>query len=456
MSPTDEAPDPVIEKRIVSKVMWRVMPIFILGYFISFIDRANLGVLAAPMSRDLHLSGATFGFAAGLFYLGYLAFAIPSNMAIVKFGGRVWMTIIMAAWGVVCFGLATTHNVTALNTWRLLLGVAEAGFYPGALFLMTLWFPPRALGKAYTVYTAYTPLGLVFGALVTSAFLALNGIGPIADWRLVFILEGIPAFMLAAYTFFRLPDRPAGAKWLTVEEKAYLAAQIPAAAKAARGDVMRNFLRVLKSGYSWIFAALYFTMLLGYWGLVYFMPKILQERFQTDPVHAGFISAIPWLFACALIFTMGKTSVMTGDRRWHMLFGMVLSGAGLYLAAVTESPTLALVGLCLGAGGTPAAAAFFWTMPATMFAGAAVAITVAMVNSVGNLSGLAGPWVIGFLTDLTGNSRSALYTLAATCIVAAVLAFVLGTVMLRRERAASAQALPEGGGAASGRKLGTA
>ncbi|MDB5827321.1 MAG: major Facilitator Superfamily protein [Variovorax sp.] len=436
MHATDEAPDPALEQRILSKVMWRVMPIFILGYLISFIDRANLGVLAAPISRDLHLTGASFGFAAGLFYIGYLAFAIPSNMAIVKFGGRVWMTIIMSAWGIVCFALATTENATALNAYRMLLGVAEAGFYPGALFLMTLWFPPRSLGKAYSIYTAYTPLGLVFGALATSALLALDGFGPIADWRLVFVLEGIPAFALAAYTFLRLPDRPQDATWLTPEEKSYLSTQIPAAKAAVRGDVVRNFLGVLKSGAAWVFAALYFLMLLGYWGLVYFMPKILQERFHTDAVHSGFISAIPWLFACALIWGMGRTSVMTGDRRWHMFFGMVLSGAGLYLAAVTDSPTLTLIGLCLGAGGTPAAAAFFWTMPATMFAGAAVAITVAMVNSVGNLSGLAGPWVIGFLTDLTGNSRSALYSLAATCIVAAVLAFVMGTIMLRREQQA--------------------
>lgn len=436
MNASDESPDPALEKRILSKVMCRVMPIFILGYLISFIDRANLGVLAAPISRDLHLTGASFAVAAGLFYIGYLVFAIPSNMAIVKLGGRVWMTIIMSAWGVVCWGLATTHNATALNVYRLLLGVAEAGFYPGALFLMTLWFPPRALGKAYSIYTAYTPLGLVFGALATSALLALDGFGPIADWRLVFVLEGIPAFALAAYTFMYLPDRPQNAKWLTAEEKAYLGAQIPAAKTAVRGDVMRTFLGVITSGSAWLFALLYFLMLLGYWGLVYFMPKILQERFHTDAVHAGLISAIPWLFACALIWGMGRTSVMTGDRRWHMMFGMMLSGAGLYLAAVTESPVIALIGLCLGAGGAPAAAAFFWTMPATIFAGAAVAITVAMVNSVGNLSGLAGPWVIGFLTDLTGNSRSALYSLAATCIVAAVLAFVMGTIMLRREQQA--------------------
>ncbi|MGI4811889.1 MAG: MFS transporter [Janthinobacterium lividum] len=433
MTVIDEAPDPVLEKRIISKLNWRIMLIFILGYMISFIDRGNLGVLATPIAKDLHLSGAAFGLAAGLFYLTYLVFAIPSNMAIVRLGGRVWMAIIMAGWALVCFGLASTQNVTWLYVCRMLLGVTEAGFYPGAMFLMTLWYPPRALGKAYAAYTAWTPLGLVFGALATSGLLALHGLGSgIADWRLVFVLEGVPALALAAYTLWALPDRPADAKWLSTQEKAYLHAQLPAPNKPAKGAALRSLGNVLKSPYSYLFALQYFLMLLGYWGLIYFMPKILQGRFHTDSVHAGLISAIPWLFACVLIYVMGRTSVWTGDRRWHIAIGMVLSGAGLYLAASTDSPTLSLIGLCLGAAGAPAAAAFFWTMPATVFAGAMAAVAIAMVNCVGNLSGLAGPWVIGFLTDVTGDARAALYILAGMCILAAILGFLLATNVKRR------------------------
>lgn len=428
----DEGMVAEIERRIVSKVNWRVMSIFMLGYLISFVDRANLGVLAAPISKALNLSAATFGLAAGVFYIGYLLFAIPSNMAIVRLGGRFWMGCIMAGWGLVCFGLAATHSESWLYGCRILLGVTEAGFYPGAMFLMTLWYPPRALAKAYAAYTAFTPLALVFGALATSALLSLNGIGPIADWRLVFVLEGIPAFLLGIYTWLALPSGPKDAKWLSAEEKAYLAAQIPELAKAEPGDATRALLKTLTDPFSWLFALLYFLMLLGYWGLIYFMPRILQSRFHTDPVHAGFISTLPWLFACVLIYALGKSSAITGERRWHMATGLILSGVGLYLAASTDSSALTLLGLCLGAGGAPAAAAFFWTMPATVFAGATVAIAMAMVNSVGNLSGFAGPWVIGVLTDLSGDSRLPLYVLAGMCILAAALAFTMATIVQRR------------------------
>ena len=263
MDPIDQAPNSELEQRIVKKVNWRVLGIFMAGYLISFIDRANLGVLATPIIKDLGMTAASFGFAAGLFYLGYLLFAVPSNMAIVRLGGRVWMTIIMAGWGIVCLGLAATQSPTWLYVCRVLLGVTEAGFYPGALYLMTLWYPPRALAKAYTTLTAFTPLALVSGALITSALLALPKVGSIAEWRVVFVLEGIPAFLLAWYTLTHLPQRPSEAKWLNAEEKAYLNVQVPVPVKAVRGDAMRAFGKTLQSPFAWLFALLYFLMLLA-------------------------------------------------------------------------------------------------------------------------------------------------------------------------------------------------
>jgi MFS family permease len=421
-----------LEKQILSKVTWRLMPVLLIGLFISYVDRANLGVLFTPLSRDLGLTAASFGLAAGLFYIGYLIFEIPSNMAMVKFGARIWIARIMISWGLVTVALAAVQGPTSLYVLRIMLGVAEAGFFPGILFYLTLWYPPRALGKSYALLELGIPVSLALASILTSALLVMHGFAGIAGWRWVFIVQGLPAILLGIYIFAVLPDGPAKAKWLTAEEKAYLARQLPKPSTNAT-DELRNLPAVLRSGMAWIFALLYFSMVIGFWSVTYFLPKIVQERFKVGAVDAGMISAIPWAVAAIAIYVVGKNATRTGDRKWHMLVSLLAAGAGLFLSAATATPVLALLGLCMAAAGMQAAVPLFWTMPSAVFRGALAAIAIAMINSLGNTSGLVGPWVLGFFSDLTGSTRTGLYIMSGFFFLSAVLAFILSSLVSRNQ-----------------------
>ena len=425
------APDQVLEGRILKKVSWRILPVLLLGFFISFIDRANVGVLYGPLTHALGLTASSFGLAAGLFYIGYLLFEIPSNLAMVKFGARIWLGRILVTWGLVTIALAAAQGVTSFYVLRILLGVAEAGFYPGALFFLTLWYPPRALARAYSIFEVCIPVSLAIGSMLTSTLLLMHGFWSLAGWQWVFILEGVPAVALGVYIFIVLPDRPDKAKWLTLEEARYLNAQLPASKENVEGE-WGKVLVIFRSAMAWVFSALYFSFVIGFWAVTYFLPKIVQERFHVGAVQAGFISAIPWVAAAIAILIVAKTSAKAGDRRWHMLVLLGLAGIGLFVSAAVESPVIALFGICLGAAGMQASTPLFWTMPSTVFRGAMTAIALAMINSLGNLSGLAGPWILGVLNEATGNSRVGLYIMSGFFFLSALLAFAVSTSVTRR------------------------
>lgn len=413
--------DTETERRILSKVTWRLMPALLIGLFISYVDRANLGVLFKPMAADLGLSATTFGLAAGLFYVGYLIFEIPSNMAMTRFGARLWISRIMITWGIVVMATAFTHSHTSLYALRILLGVAEAGFFPGVLLYLTFWYPPHALPRAYSLLEIGIPVSLALASALTSTMLGIDGLMGISGWRWVFLLQGAPAVLLGLYVLVLLPDRPATASWLTSEEKAFLETRVTTKQAAARSEAAM-LPQVLASGMSWLLTVIYFSMVIGFWAITYFLPQIVQERFQVTNIAAGFISAIPWLVAALAIYVFAKTSERTGDRQWHMFCLLALAGIGLAVSAYTNSPILALIGICLGAAGMQASVPLFWSMPSATFTAATTAIAIAMINSLGNISGLVGPWVLGFFQDLTGSSRTGLYLMSVFFFFAAVLA----------------------------------
>ncbi|QBR04320.1 MFS transporter [Paraburkholderia pallida] len=423
----DSFPDSGIERRILVKISARLMPALMLGIFVSYIDRANLGVLFGPLSKDLGLTASSFGLAAGLFYVGYLLFEIPSNMGMVRFGARVWIARIMITWGAVTVTLAATQGTTSLYILRILLGVAEAGYYPGVVFFLTLWFPPRMLTRAYATLTICVPISLAVGSILTSLMLGMHGIAGLAGWRWVFILQGLPAILLGFFTFLALPDRPGNAKWLSNEEKNYLTTQLPVAREAESVN-LRHLPSILRSRSAWVLSFLYFSTLIGVWAVTFFLPKIVQERLHVGSVDAGLISSIPWICAAILTFIVGRTSERPATRRWHMLILLGLAAIGLFTSATVDSPYTAIAGLCFGAAGMQAAVPLFWTIPTSMFRGASAAIAIALINSLGNTSGLAGPWLFGIFRDLTGSSSVGLYAISAFTLVAAVLSFAMSTV----------------------------
>ncbi|AQH03717.1 MFS transporter (plasmid) [Burkholderia sp. KK1] len=411
-----------IERKIFLKVTLRIIPILILCFFINYIDRANLGVLFSPISKELHLTASAFGFAAGVFFLGYLVFEVPSNMAIVRFGARRWIARIMISWGIVTCLLAATHSVPMLYTLRFLLGVAEAGFFPGVLFYLTFWYPRHLLGQAYLTLELSVPISLALGSVVTAALLLMDGVAGIAGWRWAFALEGIPAVLMGILVLFILPDGPREARWLTDEERDYLLAKTASGhghSKASLGELKA----VVCDSLTWLYIGLEFCIIIGFWAVTYFLPKIVQERFHVDAVAAGLISSIPWLAAVFGIALVAWTSRKTGDRKWHLLIVLLLSAIGLCITARVESPVIGLIGLCISAAGVQAAVPLFWTIPAMSFSGARAAIAIAFINSVASTAGLVGPWILGISHDLTGTSRTGLYVMSGFFLVSAFLAF---------------------------------
>jgi nitrate/nitrite transporter NarK len=237
-------------------------------------------------------------------------------------------------------------------------------------------------------------------------------------------LQGAPAIILGIYIFFVLPDRPKNASWLSDEEKQYLESRVTIRVESAQ-TTLKHLPEILKSKMAWFFAVIYFSMVIGFWSITYFLPQIIRERFHVDTIQAGFISAIPWAVAAVAIYVFAKTSASTGDRKWHMFSLLTTAGIGLLLSAATNSPVLALVGISLGAAGMQASVPLFWSMPSAAFTASMTAIAIAMINSLGNISGLAGPWVLGFFQDLTGSSRTGLYLMSGFFFLSAILAFTM-------------------------------
>jgi MFS family permease len=402
----------------------KILPIVMLGMFISYIDRANLGVIAGPLSLDLGLTAASFGLAAGFFYIGYLVFEIPSNMILSKVGARLWLGRIMLTWGIVTVGMAFMQNEVTLYIMRFLLGLAEAGYSPGVALFLALWFPAHLLPRAYSYLNLAVPIALCIGSVVTSSILLLDGVGGVAGWRWVFIIEGIPAIALAIYIFFALPSTPAKAKWLTDEEKDYLASSTTQP-QSAEAHTFKAFTGAMRRPSLWVFAATYFSMLIGYWSITYFLPTIVKEQFGLGVVESGFVSAIPWVIAAISMFIVLRSIKRTGDRKWHLTGLMAAAAIGLFLGVISGNPFLALGGITIAAIGFFGALSTFQATILQVYAGALAAVSIAFVNSVGNLSGLVGPYILGALTDSTGSTSAGLLLMSGFFAIATVLTYFL-------------------------------
>ncbi|KFG72882.1 MFS transporter [Streptomyces mutabilis] len=423
-NPAGAVAPPDIEARIYRKMLLRVVPIIMLGMFISYIDRANIGVLADPMSTDLGLTSAAFGLAAGLFYIGYCFFEIPSNMALAKFGARRWIARIMVSWGIVTMLMGLVQNEVTLYIVRIMLGIAEAGFSPGALLFLAMWCPPRMLTKTYSMMNLAVPIALAVGSVVTSALLSMHGVLGISGWRWAFLLEGAPALLLGIYIWFRLPNSPREVAWLDESEKAYLA-QVGVQGEDSSAHEFKQLSAVLRRPAAWMFVLLYFCMSIGYWSITYFLPTIVREQFDLSDAQAGFVSAIPWAFSAVVMLLVARSVTRTGERTWHLTILQLAGALGLAVAASTGSAVLALVGVSLAAAGFFGSLSTFQSMSAQAFAGGLAAVALAMINGLASLSGLVGPYVVGVLKDATGSTDRGLLIMSIFFVVAAVLMYVM-------------------------------
>ncbi|MEV5296368.1 MFS transporter [Amycolatopsis methanolica] len=419
--------------RVLGKVALRIMPFLALLYFVNYLDRVNIG-FAGPngMNAELGMSATAFGFASGIFFLGYLTLEVPSNLALHRFGARRWLARIMITWGIIATVLAFVPNPTTLVIMRFLLGVAEAGFFPGIILYLTYWFPAAQRAKAVALFMAAVPVSSAIGATVSSLLIAHgHGVFGLSGWRFMFLVEGIPAILLAFATWFYLTDRPEQAKWLTEDERRWLTTELDNERKATEAEHHWPLRKALTHPRILGLAFVYFAIAYGLYALGFFLPTIIAgfgQEFGTklSTVQAGLVTATPYVIAAVVMVFWARHGDRTRERKWHVALPMIVGGVAIPVALYLGNPYAAMVAVTVCAVGVCAALPTFWALPSTFLSGAAAAGGIALINSLGNISGFAAPYVTGWLKDVTGTQRTGLWVVGACMVAGACVALALG------------------------------
>jgi len=421
----------------VRKASRRLIPFLVLCYAVNFLDRVNVGFAALAMNEDLGFTPEIFGFGAGIFFVGYILFEIPSNLALHKFGARIWIARIMISWGLVATAMGFITDATSFYALRFALGVAEAGFFPGIILYLTYWFPKSERARIVSLFMTAVPIATVFGGPLSGALLGLHGFLGADGWRWLFVIEGVPAVLLGFIALRLLTDRPKDAEWLTAEERDALDQRLAAEAEETRahgyagiGEALANP-RVIQLG------LVYFCLVVGLYGIGFWMPQVLQT-FGLSNLAIGFLTAIPYLIAAIGMVIAGRHSDAKGERIWHVALPLFLSGAAFAWSANAGPLPLVMLALSLAALGLYAAIGTFWSLPTSILAGTGAAAGLALINSIGNCGGFVGPVIVGQLKGATGDFTAALLFLAGALALAGALTLHFGQVEDRRRRARGA------------------
>jgi ACS family tartrate transporter-like MFS transporter len=414
--------------RTISKVKRRVLPLIVFLYFIAFLDRNNVGFAKLTMSEDIGLSATAYGLGAGIFFIGYAIFEIPSNAGMHRFGARKWIARILVTWGFFATIMALVQGETTFYIIRFLLGAAEAGFFPAIILYLTYWFPAKQRVAVLGIFILAQPLANAIGAPISGLLLKMDGIWGLAGWQWMYIVEGVPAILMGFVALVAMTNRPKDAMWLAPEERRWLQETMDAedAAKASTGE--HSFMAGLKDRRALIFAALYFGLVMGIYGLSLWLPSIVKAMGNLSTTQVGFIVPIPYLFAALAVFFWSRHSDRTGERVGHTSGAMLLGGVGLVASGflLQSSPILAMAAISVGAMGIFSAISPFWELPSAALAGAAAASGIALINSLGNLGGFAAPFAVGALVDRTGDAKYGLLLLSAVLFITAVATFLYG------------------------------
>ncbi len=421
---------------VVRKVRWRVLPFLILCFFVAFLDRVNVGFAALQMNQDLGFTPEVYGLGAGLFFIGYFFFEIPSNLALHRFGARRWIARILVTWGILAIGMAWVSGTTSFYVMRFLLGAAEAGFFPGVLLYMTYWFPREARARVMATFSLGSVVSLVIGAPLSGFILSISG-GGLANWQWLFIVEGVPAVMLGVVTLFVMTDRPADATWLGAAEKRWLADTLAAEASAKPAESRMGALATLKDPRAVVLAFAAMLNIVAIYGISLWLPQIVKSVGNLSNLQVGFISALPFLCTAVAMMLNARHSDRHGERRFHILVPAVLGGCGFVLAALSTSPLVGLLGICVAAMGIWCANTVFWTVPMQIFSGVSAAAALGLINSIGNLGGFIGPYLTGWIRQASGGYPAALMTLGGALACFGVVVFVFLTVTERSSAGAT-------------------
>lgn len=428
----DDRPDgmePVDERAILSKITWRLLPLLFLCYIIAYIDRINVGFaklhLQQALGVDPAVFGQVYGFGAGLFFIGYFLCEVPSNLILHRVGARIWIARIMALWGLVSIGMMLIKSATAFYCMRFALGAAEAGFFPGVILYLTYWYPARDRARTVAFFATGGVIAGVVGSPVSGLILGLNGIAGLAGWQWLFLIEGIPAVLLGVVVLIYLPNGPRQARWLTERERQWVESRL--AEDAARSEQGRRhrLADAFTSGRVWLLCSIYFLLNVGGYGYEMWLPTILKELSGTTDAVLGFLNAVPYLAAAAAMLAVGRYSDRTGHRRWPVALGAMTSAAGFALSGLLHNPYLSMAALIVAFVGLKVAIGPFWALGTSFLSGTAAAGGIALINSVGNLGGFVGPYLVGVIKDSTGSNLAALMMMGGALLGMGLLALTL-------------------------------
>lgn len=403
--------------QVYKKVAWRLVPFLCICYLAAYLDRVNVGFAKLQMLSDLSFSNTIYGIGAGIFFLGYVLFEVPSNILMHKVGARLWIARIMISWGLIGATMAFVHTPTQFYVLRFLLGVAEAGFIPGVLLYLTYWFPAAWRGRIIALFLAAIPMSNIIGGPLSGWILtALNGTAEMRGWQWLFIVETIPSVLLGFVVLRFLDDRVENAHWLTDEEKAHIKQDIDSEAKQSGEHV--SAMDALKSARVWLLGVAYFCVASSIYISSFWMPTLIKQLGIDNPVQIGWMTAIPYVVAIVAMIIVNFSADKRAERRWHTAIPCFVAALGLVISGTPGLGVgLTMLGLTLAAAGASTSQASFWSLPPMFLTGAAAAAGIALVNSLGNIAGMASTGLVGWMTDLTGSPNSALYLFASFAVI---------------------------------------
>jgi len=426
LSPAGLQTDEALSTATMRKVWLRLIPFLLLLYICNLIDRSNVGFTKLTMQAELGMTDAAYLFGAGLFYFGYLVFEVPSNLLLHRTGARVWISRIMITWGLVSGATMLVTGVRSFFAVRILLGVAEAGFFPGIIYYLTFWFPTQERTRAVASFMAANAVaGVITNPLSGVIMQYLDQVGGLHGWQWVFLLESIPSVILGFCVLFYLTDRPEQARWLAADERSWLAARMHQEERHREERHGTDFRRALMDPRVWFLIVLYFMVAFSSNAGGLYLPELIRNRFPaSSKVEIGLLAALPSVCGLIAMLVNGAWSDRTGKHRLHVAIPALLSSLGWVLAAFSETPAGGLLGLCLGMMGIQSMLAPFWSLPTSFLSGAAAAGGIALINSMGNIGGLLGPGTVGLIHDheQTGSYTWVLLALAVTLLIGGILA----------------------------------
>ena len=424
-----------IEKRTLRRITWRIVPFIMLLYFIAYIDRVNIGFAALTMRQDLGLSASALGFGAGIFFWGYFMFEVPSNLILNKVGARIWIARVMVTWGIISAAMAFVDGANSFYVMRFLLGVAEAGFFPGIILYLSYWFPARQRAGVTAFFMAAAPISTAIGSPISAALLEMEGVMNLHGWQWMFILEAIPAVILGFVVLGYMTDKPEKAKWLKDDERAWLVNAMNQEAAQKEGHAKHSFIRGLADPRVLALALIYFGSSAGLYTLGIWAPQIIKGL-GVSSMTVGILNAIPPTVSVVAMVLWSRHSDKTGERTWHVILACLAAAIGLVFASGVESVFGLVAALTLVNVGISCAKPPLWSMPTMFLSGAAAATGIATINSIGNLGGFFAPAVIGWVKDATGSYAGGLYFVAALLVISAALTLILSRSQNKKHKVA--------------------